>query len=36
MAGLSDLVDNATEVQEPYECLIKMSEKLMLSDKVKT
>jgi hypothetical protein len=31
-----ELVNKATEVQEPYACLIKMSEKLMMSPKVKT
>jgi hypothetical protein len=36
MRELLELVNKATEVQGPYACLIKMSEKLMMSPKVKT
>ncbi len=36
MAELNEMVVKATEVQEPYECLINMSERLMVSPKIKT
>ena len=36
MQQSKSLVEEATETQEPFECLIKMAEKLMTSEKVKT